>query len=162
MGLYLARQYDAAVRQFADAIDLGPELPQSHSFRGLALSAQGRHAEAIESLERAVRLARTDRGDRAVIAARLAYAYAKGGKRAQAVAVQDELRRSSGDRYVSPFSIAMIYAGLGEPAQAIDWLESGVNDDDRAVEMLFLKVDPRTDSLRADPRFQGLIRRIGF
>jgi TolB-like protein/DNA-binding winged helix-turn-helix (wHTH) protein len=162
MGLYLARQYQAAVRQLDEAIELGPDLPLAHAFRGLALSAQGSHPDAIGSLERAVQLARTRRPENLAVLARLGYAYAAAGQKARALAVIDDLRKRATIQYVPSIYFVMISAGLGDTARALEWLDVGVDSGDRAVEMLFLKVDPRLDSLRSNPRFLDLMRRVGF
>jgi hypothetical protein len=66
----------------------------------------------------------------------------------------------SNRRYVSPYSIALIYTGLGEKEQAFAWLEKAYED--RSSLMIYLKVEPMLDSLRSDPRFTDLLHRIGL
>ena len=63
-------------------------------------------------------------------------------------------------RYVPPFGIALIYEGLGDKAQALEWLERAYED--RSFFLTYIKVDPRFDSLRGEPRFQDLLRRMGL
>jgi len=63
-------------------------------------------------------------------------------------------------RYVSPYFVALIYTGLGEEDQAFAWLQKA--HEDRWGWLAYLKMDPRLDSLRADPRFADLARRIGL
>jgi len=63
-------------------------------------------------------------------------------------------------QYISPVAIAIVYAGLGEEGNAIEWLEKGYQE--HAFQMQFLKLDPRWDNLRNDPRFVDLARRIGL
>jgi len=63
-------------------------------------------------------------------------------------------------RYISPGSIALIYAALGDKDQAFAWLEKA--DKGRDGILARLKVDPRFDSLRSDPRFADLVRRVGL
>ena len=62
--------------------------------------------------------------------------------------------------YVPSFHIAIIHAGLGQRDQALVWLEKGYQE--RSAWMVWLKVDPRFDVLRSDPRFQDLLRRVGL
>ncbi|MEJ7578885.1 MAG: tetratricopeptide repeat protein, partial [Pyrinomonadaceae bacterium] len=79
---------------------------------------------------------------------------------AQAQAVLDELKSLSTQRYVPPHNIAMVYNGLGERDEAFAWLEKAYEE--RDVRLTFLKVDPKWDSFRPDPRFADLLRRIGL
>jgi hypothetical protein len=74
--------------------------------------------------------------------------------------VIDELKERSKQRYISPTIIAFIYAGLGEKGEAFGWLEKAY--DGRDFILVFLKVDPAFDRLRADPRFADLVRRVGL
>jgi hypothetical protein len=71
-----------------------------------------------------------------------------------------ELLETAGHRYVSPYDVATVYAGLGDREQALAWLERAFEDRSGWLAW-WLKVDPKFDTLRADPRFQNLLRRIG-
>jgi serine/threonine-protein kinase len=90
----------------------------------------------------------------------LGYALAKSGKRAEARAVLEELLKLSTERYVPPYYVALIYKGLGEHDEAIAWLERGYEQ--RDPRMIFLKTEPKWNDMHADPRFQDLLRRVGF
>ncbi|MBA3716267.1 MAG: hypothetical protein H0W76_28075 [Pyrinomonadaceae bacterium] len=72
----------------------------------------------------------------------------------------DELRELSKQRYVSSFVSTLIYIGLGEKDQALQWLEKAC--DERSDYMVILKVDPVFDSLRSDPRFSDMQQRVGL
>ena len=80
--------------------------------------------------------------------------------RPEAVAILDELFALSQKRYVSPASIATIYAGLGDRDRAFEWLDEAYRE--RSAYMVRLKTDPRLDRIRTDPRFRDLIRRGGL
>jgi len=162
MGLYLARHYDAAVLQLHDAIELGPELPVSHSLLGLTLSARGMQLEAITELEKAVELARSRHPENLAMLSRLGYGYAVAGQKLKAQAVLEELKRRAAERYVPPVYFAMISAGLGDNAEALGWLDRGFESGDRAFELLAIKVEPRLDSLRSNPRFAESLQRLGL
>jgi hypothetical protein len=82
------------------------------------------------------------------------------GKRAEAQTNLNELQEISKQRYVSPAAIAMIYAALGDKDQAFAWLEKANKAHDALLARL--KVDPRFDSLRSDPRFAELMRRVAL
>ena len=92
--------------------------------------------------------------------AQLGYALAKSGKQAEARSLLEELLKLSTERYVSPGNIALIYNGLGERDETLAWLERGFER--RDAKMVFLKVEPKWNNLRSDPRFQDLLRRVGF
>jgi hypothetical protein len=70
------------------------------------------------------------------------------------------LTRSSSERYVQPYFVALIYAALEETDEAFSWLERGFVERDE--DLALLKVDPRVDGLRSDPRFEVLLGRIGL
>jgi hypothetical protein len=74
--------------------------------------------------------------------------------------ILNELEDLSKRKYVPPYWIATIYAGLGEKDRAFEWLEKA--SEERSGGMVWLKVDPRLDSLRFDSRFVGLLRRVGI
>ncbi len=82
------------------------------------------------------------------------------GKRAEARKVIDDLAELSKRKYVSPLFIAGIYAGLGERDQAFAWLEKAYQE--RPPSMTLIGVEPVFDSLRSDPRFVDLVRRVGL
>jgi hypothetical protein len=90
----------------------------------------------------------------------LGHAYAVAGKTDEARGVLSELKALSRDRYVLPFGIAVIYTGLGEKDEAIDWLEKAYEE--RNGWMVYLREEPRLEPLRSDPRFQDLLARMNF
>jgi tetratricopeptide (TPR) repeat protein len=92
--------------------------------------------------------------------ATLGHAYAVAGKRDEALKILDELQRPAAQKYVSPFFVALIYAGLGEKDQAFAWLEKAYQE--RHPYMILIKVEPVFQSLHSDPRFADLTRRIGL
>jgi hypothetical protein len=90
----------------------------------------------------------------------LGHLYATSGRKGEARAVLDELRQLSRREYVPADSMALIHAGLGEKEQAFAWLEKAYEE--RSFRMAWLKVEPRWDSLRSDPRFTQLLQRMGL
>ena len=82
------------------------------------------------------------------------------GRKDEALKLFDELRGYSKQRYTSPFLTAIIYMGLGEKDQALEQLEKAYED--RSDYLPFLNAEPAFDSLRSDPRFQDLLRRMGL
>jgi len=90
----------------------------------------------------------------------LGHVYAISGQTAQARITLDRLVKLSEERHVDAYYPAVIHIGLGETDQAFRWFEKAFQD--RSEELLFLKLDPRLDGIRADPRYQSLVRRIGL
>jgi hypothetical protein len=69
-----------------------------------------------------------------------------------------ELKDLSKRRYVAPYDIALIYTGLGDKSLALEWLEKAYKD--HSTRLGWIKVEPRLDSLRGEPRFQDILRRM--
>jgi hypothetical protein len=90
----------------------------------------------------------------------LGRAYGLSGQRAEAERVLNELKSRTKTGYVSPFQIAMVYVGLGDKDQAFNALEQAYEA--RSWYMTWVKVAPEFDSLRSDPRFAALVRRVGL
>jgi hypothetical protein len=90
----------------------------------------------------------------------LARADALAGKTDEAKKILAQLKELSARQYVSPYGLAMIYAGLGDKEQTLVWLERAYHQ--RVWAMVFLKVEPELDGLRSDSRLADLIRRVGF
>src|SRR6185437_1366010 len=82
------------------------------------------------------------------------------GQREEALHMLDELNRLASAGYVAPFWHSILFTGLGDVDAAIAHLERSYGQND--VWLVWLNTEPRLDSLRADPRFQQLLRRVGF
>jgi TolB-like protein/DNA-binding winged helix-turn-helix (wHTH) protein/Tfp pilus assembly protein PilF len=154
--LYVARRYPEAIEQFRKTLELDPEFGPALRYLGLTELYLGRYAEALETLERA----RTALSGTPEVQSDLALAHALGGEKDEAERMLDALTKESGGRYISPFLIASFHTGLGNFEQALDWLEKAF--DERAANVVFIGVDPSFDPLRAHPRFQALLARIGL
>src|SRR5262249_52475709 len=154
--LYSARRYDQAIEQLRKALEMDPNFPRAHYNLGMTYGQVGRHGEAIAECQKAVSLSGGEPGALGV----LGYAYALSGKRAEAQKVLAELKDLSRRRYVAPYDSALIYVGLGDKAQALEWL--GKAYEDHSLEPTWRKVYPQFDPLRGEPRFQDLLRRMGL
>ena len=131
-------------------------LAPTHLVLGQAYEQQGRASEALAELQQAEHLAR---GGPLYVAA-LPHALAGAGRRADAERELHRLVELSARQYVSPVQIAIVHAGLGHAQEAIEWLEKGI--DGRSAGMVWIKDDPRFDSLRPDSRFHDIVTRLRF
>jgi eukaryotic-like serine/threonine-protein kinase len=151
-----ARQYDQAIEQFRKTIEMDPHFQQAHLYLGQAYLGKGMYAEAIGELQTAKALfAGSGEAE-----AGLGYVYAVSGKRGDALRVLDQLKELSKRRYVSPFFIALIYAGLEDKDQAFAWLEKAYVD--RSDLLVYLEMEPKLDSLRPERKFADLVSRVGL
>jgi tetratricopeptide (TPR) repeat protein len=154
--LYMARQYDQAITQLINTIEMDPTYLLAHVVLGQCYEQEGRYSEAITELQKATSMS----PDSPPVMAALGHAYAASGKRAEALQLLDQLKSLSAHRYVSPFYLALLYTGLSNHEQADVWLDRGYAD--RSNNMIFLNVDPQFDSLRSEPHFQDMLHRIGL
>ena len=153
---FYAREYDLAIRDFQRTLAMEPN--DSYSRRFLASSFEQKHmnSEAIAELQKTAPNAAWS----PVMRGALGYANAVAGDRREALNIAEDLETEAKNQYVSAFDIALIYLGLGDKAQAISWLERAYQE--RSSYLIYLKVDPRFDGLRTEPRFQELLRRMGL
>jgi eukaryotic-like serine/threonine-protein kinase len=153
---YLARRFDQTLAESRRILKLDPGFFAAHRYHALALERLGRHDEAIEEFQKAIPLSRGS----VLLRAELAHVLAAAGKRADAQAALAELQQLAAQRHISPFYFSLIYTGLGEHDRAIEMLNRAF--DERAERLVWLRIDPRFDPLRADPHFNDLIQRIGL
>jgi TolB-like protein/Tfp pilus assembly protein PilF len=153
----VSRQYDQAIAQYLKTLQMDPNYAEAHQQLADAYLQRGRYADAIGELERA----RDLRGTSPSSTALLALAYAATGRKEEAQKLLAELQKQS---QVSAYSVARVYAGLGDREASFAWLEKAYQEHSELVSAadISLKVDYRFDSLRSDPRFADLLRRIGF
>jgi TolB-like protein/DNA-binding winged helix-turn-helix (wHTH) protein/Tfp pilus assembly protein PilF len=154
--LYMARQYEPAIQQLKNTLEMDPNFPLPRMVLGQAYEQEGKYADAIAELERAV--AQSNQSPPFVAA--LGHAYAISGRKADAEKILRQLQRDQHRKYVSPFYVALIYAGLHQNETAVEWLEKAYSD--RSNALIFLKVDPELDGLRSNQRFQDIVRKLAL
>jgi TolB-like protein/DNA-binding winged helix-turn-helix (wHTH) protein len=153
---YYTRQYGQAVEQYHKTLELDPAFPQTQRYAAWAYLQRGMHREAIAALQAALRAF----GRNPQVEGELGHALGVAGRRDEALAVLEGLRQLSSTRYVSPYSVALVHAGLGDRDQAFAWLDKAYAE--RSDYMPYLKLEPMLDSLRSDSRFDALVRRVGL
>ena len=146
-------QYVTTAKQ---VVQMDPNFSIAHTFLAHAYQQKGMFDEAIREAQKAMELLEGSEHR----LGNLGDAYARAGKKQEARNVLARLKEASRDHYISPYQTGLIYASLGQPDEALDWLERAYQD--RFWMMAFLKVDPRWDSLRSHPRFNDLLRRTGL
>src|SRR5258706_5527034 len=153
---YFGRQYSEAVEQLRKTVEMEPTFSFVRMLLGGAYEQMGIYFEAVAEFNAAV----SGTGSRTQSLAALGHGYATSGRRGEAMEVLKELQEAQKRKYIAPFFMALIYTGLSEKEQAFVWLERAYEG--RSWGLLWLKVDPRFDSLRSDSRFTELLCRIGL
>jgi TolB-like protein/Tfp pilus assembly protein PilF len=149
--LVLAGRYTEAESEARRAIEIDPDFPHSRSVLGRALLGQGRYDEALEAFE-----SRKGLGPRSY--ADVAVALAAAGRIDQARQERDRILALSRQRYVPAYDIAVIHASLGDDETALAWLDKAVEERSTLAQV---GVDPALASMRANPGFKAILRRIG-
>jgi TolB-like protein/DNA-binding winged helix-turn-helix (wHTH) protein/Tfp pilus assembly protein PilF len=153
--LAVAHRYDEAIAECRKTVDLDPNFPLGHYRLGQIYTLKGAYPEAIAELEKAVAASRSS--PRAT--AELGLAHALNGNRVEALRLVSDLITRSKQRYVSPFDIALIYAGLRDP-RTWEWLQRAERD--RSPSLNFLVLSPAFANIRTDPRYAALVQHIGL
>jgi TolB-like protein/Flp pilus assembly protein TadD len=149
-----ARRHAEAAEQARRVLETDPHFARALEELGKAAELLGQPAEAVRALRKAVE--RSQRNPHFV--ASLAHGYAIAGDVGKARQLLQELRRASRKRYVSPYTIALVLAALGQRDESFRWLETAYED--RSSALPFLGVNPRLRPLHTDPRFRKLLRRM--
>jgi TolB-like protein/Tfp pilus assembly protein PilF len=149
-----ARRYDDAIEQYQTVIKMQPDFSSAYAYLGYTYAAKGMYAEALAEYQKVIGI----EGETTTTQAFMGYAYAMSGKRDEAHAILDKLKTTKD--YVSPAESAILYAGLGDKEEAFAALERAYTAHD--PQMQYLKVESHYDSLRSDPRFASLVRKVGF
>jgi TolB-like protein/Tfp pilus assembly protein PilF len=151
--LYHARRYDDAIVQIRRTLDLDPASTLARHLLGCCLLWKGDTAGAIAEFQRSKIMVAG-----AWYQGLLGYAYAISGDRPKAEQILRELEEMAKRQYVSSTAFADIHLGFAEKENALDWLEKSYQDQESAC--WYLKVDPIYDSVRNEPRFQALVKKI--
>jgi TolB-like protein len=154
--LFLARRYDDAARELRSELAVQPENANALWDLGFVLVGNNQPHAAIPVLEKALSVSSRSPGVIGVLIG----AYARAGRRADALRLLAELKRRRNAGYVPAAAFVNAYLGLGEKEQAFAWLEKACDEQSNILQ--FLRVHPFFDPLRSDPRFAELLRRVGL
>jgi Flp pilus assembly protein TadD len=153
---FQARHYPAAVEHARKAILIDSTFWIGHVQLGQAYAQTGESDLALEALRDAARFS----GANSKAISLRGYLLAKTGRANEAREVLRTLEADSRERYVPPYAMALVHAGLGEQEPVFEWLDKAYAA--RDVHLIYLPVDPKWDPYRADPRFISLLARCRF
>ena len=154
--LYLARQFDQAIEQAHNTLEMDAHFAISYQVLGEVYLSKGMYREGLLALEQFSALSRSSATSRAL----LGYSHARLGEHSAALRLIEELDAASQHGFVPALLFALVYAGLDDQDQAFSWLEKAYEE--RFYRLAYLKVDALWDPLRSDPRFPDLLRRVGI
>jgi TolB-like protein/DNA-binding winged helix-turn-helix (wHTH) protein/tetratricopeptide (TPR) repeat protein len=153
---FQAREYPAAVELARRAVLTDSEFWIGYVQLGQAYERTGDTDLALEALTDAARFS----GGNSKVVSLKGYILAKSGRANEAREVLRRLNADAGERYVPPYAMALVHAGLGDREPVFEWLEKAYAA--RDVHLIYLPVDPKWDPYRGDPRFKALVARCGF
>ncbi len=150
---YLAGRYDEAIEVCRRALELEPNLPEANWLLGISFAASEMYGEAVEAFRATLPYGKEYLGW-------LGYALALSGDTTQADVILEELKELRRHGQASADDIARVHIALGQLDRAFEWLDRAL--DERALYVVYLKVDPSYEPLRSDERYQGFLERLGL
>jgi TolB-like protein len=154
--LYYAKREEEASARLQKTLELDPNFWIAHLFLGKNNIEKKKYPEAIAELNKAKELSA---GNSEAVST-LGCAWVGAGDSAKGRAILKELKSQSSQRYVPPTNVAVLCYVLGEKDEAFTWLEKALED--RDMRLCRVKVEPKWDALRSDPRFVAVLKRIGL
>ncbi len=152
--LLIARRFDESIQESRKTIEMDPRFAVEHYQLSQVYAQKQEFDHAIEEIQKAIAFS----GGNATFTSNLAYIYALSGKKGKAMDLLPGLLTPSERGFSNASAIALVYVGLGDNDQAMNWLEKAF--DQRFNPSILRR--PCFDPLRSDPRFRGLMRRIGL
>jgi eukaryotic-like serine/threonine-protein kinase len=152
----LQNDHEASIENSLKIIELDPNFAPAYEYLGLSYLKLGRQREAVAALEKAAELSNRP----SIALGHLGYVYAATGKRAEAIAVIKELEDKYARKEANGQYIAFVYAGLGEQDRAFEWLEKDFQA--RNGKLPEIRWQIPLESLRDDPRFKDLLKRMNL
>ncbi len=154
--LYYARDYDHAIEQARQGLQLDPDYYRIHFWLARVYAQKGMHPEAVAEAKKVLQAM----PDSTIGLTELAYSLATNGRQSDAQKLLQRLQEKSKRTFIPAYNFAIIHIALNQKDQAMQDLQKAYDEKDWAL--LVLAVEPRLDPLRPDPRFQELIRKAGF
>jgi TolB-like protein/DNA-binding winged helix-turn-helix (wHTH) protein/Tfp pilus assembly protein PilF len=152
--LYCTRRYSEATQQLREVLEMEPNFPRAHIVV-FAYVEQGMTQDALRDVAEWQKFQ-----DGPFTWMLFAYVHGRAGHKSEARRFLRKLELEKSKRYVDSSKLAVAYLGVGNNKESLKWLEKGFSE--RSTAMVWLKVDPAYDPLRSEPRFQALLRNVGF
>ncbi len=149
-----ANRYDEAIAQLRKTVEMEGSFYFAHQMLGEALDLKGQIPEAIAEYQKTIAMS-----DDPLPKALLGHLYGRIGRKDEARQILEELRKTREQRYTEAYALAIVYLGLGDRNEALDWLEQAYRDRD-GYYMAVIRIDPLLISLHGDPRFEALAEKI--
>jgi TolB-like protein/DNA-binding winged helix-turn-helix (wHTH) protein/Flp pilus assembly protein TadD len=153
---YYDKRYDEAIQQLRNTLQTDPKFPLAHLWLGRAYQQKGMYEEAISEY----RQTDTSWPEWVVSLAAIGNVEGIAGKTSEARDMLSKLNTLSEVKYVTPYGTALLYAGLGDKVQTFNWLGRAVQG--RSHWLVWIRLDPRWEDVKTDPRFKEIIRSVGF
>jgi DNA-binding winged helix-turn-helix (wHTH) protein/tetratricopeptide (TPR) repeat protein len=147
-----ARQYDRAIEQLQKTLEMQPDYYRARVLLGIAYGQKGAYSQAIAEFLQARVLEETT-----MLSGFLGYAYGMSGDKKKALEIVNSMLEEAKQRYVQPYSFALVYTGLDRYDEALTWIERAFVE--HGHWRGWLELTPELDSLRAHPRFIELLQR---
>jgi tetratricopeptide (TPR) repeat protein len=153
---YYKHDLEAALEQCDHTIELNPHFSPAYWILGLVQEQRSDFDESAAAFQRAIQLS----PESPIMQAGLGRTLALSGKRDDAIGILQKLESLASWRYVSPFELALLHFALEQPETGFQWLAKAFQD--RSFELINIRVDPRLESLKGNPRFQDLFVQLGL
>ena len=153
---YYRQDYEAALDQCDHTIELNPHFPPAYWMLGLVQEQRGDFDESAAAFQRALQLSPRS----PLMQSALGRTLALSGKQAEARQILHGLLNLTGTRYISPLEVASLHLALGEVEEGLHWLTRAFQD--RCFDLISIRVDPRLESIRGNPRFHSLISQLAL
>ncbi len=154
--LYYEKNYDKAIQSLKSTLEINPNFLLAHLWLARTYQAMKMYKEALEEYQTAQTIA----PNWVPTVAGIGNIYGLTGQKIEAKKILDSLKEMSSQKYVTPYGVALVYAGLGETDKVFEYLEKAYHD--RSNWLVWLKLDPRWDSVRYDKRFIDLVKKVGL
>jgi Tfp pilus assembly protein PilF len=151
---YQGREYDLAIQQFRNTLEMDPNYVPVLLDLGTAYMKTGDYRSATAEFEKA----RTVGGESGLVLSKLAQAHLLSGNRKEGVKLLRRIQSTSAPALASPWELSFVYVALGEKQKALALLKQAT--DERVGWVIRLAVDPAFDDLRSEPEFQALLQRV--